>query len=160
AKSAFDPDHVRLLIPTAGGKNTLGAASLAFGLAKNSDSPVEVLHISGGSSIVAKFWALFVRDPARKSLEDHLATMKRLANGAKPPNIRRITSRAVSASIVDEAQKGYDVIVMGATERRSSVIEDVVESAPCHVAIVRTVGDGPSFERILVPIDGGLVSRV
>ena len=36
----------------------------------------------------------------------------------------------------------------------------MVESAPCHVAVVRLVEGQTSFKKIMVPVDGSLVSRV
>jgi nucleotide-binding universal stress UspA family protein len=160
AKGAFDPEHVRILVPTAGGNNALGAAALAFGLAKKSSNVVEVLHVVATSTLGDKIRRLWVRDPARISLDQHLEALKGLAAGGSSPNVRRFTSDDVSKTVVEEANKGYDIIVVGATERRSHVIEGVVESAPCHVAIVRTVGHGDDFRRLIVLIDGMLVSRV
>jgi nucleotide-binding universal stress UspA family protein len=123
-------------------------------------SPVEVVHISASVGIVDRLRGMFVRDPVRQSLEDHLDNIKTRADGATLPNIRKLVSSTVSNAIVEEAQKGYDVILMGASERRSHVIEDVVESAPCHVVIMRSVADPPTiFRRLLVPIEGGVASR-
>jgi nucleotide-binding universal stress UspA family protein len=78
--------------------------------------------------------------------------------------VRQVASRNVADSICEEATKGYDMILVGASQRGSSlggpVLEDVVEKAPCHVAIIREMAPVPHYKSLIVPIDGSLVSRV
>jgi nucleotide-binding universal stress UspA family protein len=56
------------------------------------------------------------------------------------------------------------MILVGASQRGpilgGPVLEDVVQSAPCHVAIIREATPLPHYKSLIVPIDGSLVSRV
>ena len=165
-KGTFDPARVRILVPTAGGPNAVGAARLAFGLAKRSENEIVLLYIDALSSWWQRVKRLFARRRAQagEGLDQHLSTIKALADGARPPDIRKVASRDVAASICDEAAKGYDMILVGASQRGpilgGPVLEDVVESAPCHVAIIREVTPLPQYKSLIVPIDGSLASRV
>jgi Kef-type K+ transport system membrane component KefB/nucleotide-binding universal stress UspA family protein len=166
-KGAFDPARVRILVPTAGGPNAVGAARLAFGLAKRSENEIVLLYIDAVSSGWQRFKRLFQRrrgGEAGQGLDEHLKTVTGLADGARPPAVRQVASRDVAASIVDEATKGYDMILVGASQRGPTlggpVLEDVIEAAPCHVAIIRETAQVPQYKSLIVPIDGSLASRV
>jgi len=165
-KGAFDPARVRILVPTAGGPNAVGAARLAFGLAKRSENEIVLLYIDALSSWWERLKRMFNRRRAQagQGLDEHLKTITALADGARPPDVRQVASRDVAASITDEAAKGYDMILVGASQRGPTlggpVLEDVIESAPCHVAIIREAAPVPQYKSLIVPIDGSLVSRV
>jgi nucleotide-binding universal stress UspA family protein len=66
--------------------------------------------------------------------------------------------------VVDEAGKGFDIILAGASGGPAKVggrvLAEVVERAPCHVGIVKAGKEGSELERVFVPIDGSSVSRV
>jgi Kef-type K+ transport system membrane component KefB/nucleotide-binding universal stress UspA family protein len=166
SKGVFDPARVRILVPTAGGPNAVGAARLAFGLAKRSENEVAVLYIDALSSWWQRLKRLFTRRRAQagEGLDEHLRTVTALADGARPPDVRQVASKDVAASICEEAAKGYDMILVGASQRGpilgGPVLEDVVQSAPCHVAIIREAAPLPQYKSLIVPIDGSLVSRV
>jgi len=158
---------VRILVPTAGGPNAVGAARLAFGLAKRSENEIVLLYIDALSSAWERFKRLFNRrrgGQAGEGLDEHMKTVTALADGARPPAVRQVASRDVAASIVDEAAKGYDMILVGASQRGPTlggpVLEDVIEAAPCHVAIIREAAQVPQYKSLIVPIDGSLASRV
>jgi len=166
-KGAFDPARVRILVPTAGGPNAVGAARLAFGLARRSESEIVLLYIDALSSAWQRFKRMFKRGnggQAGEGLDEHIKTVTALADGARPPAVRQVASRDVAASIVDEAAKGYDMILVGASQRGPTlggpVLEDVIEAAPCHVAIIREAAPLPQYKSLIVPIDGSLASRV
>jgi Kef-type K+ transport system membrane component KefB/nucleotide-binding universal stress UspA family protein len=164
ARGLFDPAKVRVLVPTAGGPNALGAARFAFAVARTSESPVTVLYVEEKRSRWERLRALLAPSRAGQGLEEHLASLRKLANGARPPEVRRVTAASVAAAIVEEAKKGYDLVVLGASQHATSlggeVLADVVAGAPCHVAIIRLAEGAESFERVVVPIDGSLVSRI
>jgi nucleotide-binding universal stress UspA family protein len=166
SKGVFDPARVRILVPTAGGPNAVGAARLAFGLAKRSENEIVLLYIDALSSGWQRLKRLFVRNRARAGdrLDVHLQTVTALADGARPPSVRQVASRDVAASICEEAAKGYDMILVGASQRGPTlggpVLEHVVDSAPCHVAIIRETAQVAHYKSLIVPIDGSLVSRV
>jgi Kef-type K+ transport system membrane component KefB/nucleotide-binding universal stress UspA family protein len=164
SKGVFDPARVRILVPTAGGPNAVGAARLAFGVAKRSDNPVGLLYIEPQSSFWSRLWRSLQNSPTGRGIDEHLSTLKGLAAGALAPEIRRAASRSVADAICEEAKKGYDVVMLGASQHGASlggtVLEDVVSGAPCHVAIVKTVSAQAAYRRVLVPIDGSAVTRV
>ena len=77
-------------------------------------------------------------------------------------NIEPVTELAISVSrgILDVArERGADLIMMGvhkADRRRvklGTVVENVIQAAPCDVLIYR-ISHSPSFNRVIVPVDG------
>jgi Kef-type K+ transport system membrane component KefB/nucleotide-binding universal stress UspA family protein len=164
AKGVFDPATVRVLVPTAGGPNALGAARMAFAVAQKSESAVTVLFVEEKARGWERIKRLFVKSPAGQGLDEHLGAVRALANGARPPEVRRVTATGVAPAILEEAKKRYDLIIIGASQHAQSlggeVLEEVVAGAACHVAILRTVPQKASFKHVIVPIDGSLVSRI
>jgi nucleotide-binding universal stress UspA family protein len=85
--------------------------------------------------------------------------------GVQEPETRRQVGRDVAGSIADESAKGYDLVMVGASESRrgmrGELLEKLVGNASSHVVIVKKRGrtDGP-YRRILVPVDGSFLSRV
>ncbi|HEY6562449.1 MAG TPA: universal stress protein, partial [Polyangiaceae bacterium] len=85
--------------------------------------------------------------------------------GGATPRIREVASRNVARTILDEAARGVDVILIGASGRGPKiggpVLEEVVVHAPCHIVIVKAAQapDG-AYKRLIVPIDGSTVARV
>ncbi|HET8657040.1 MAG TPA: cation:proton antiporter [Longimicrobiaceae bacterium] len=80
-----------------------------------------------------------------------------------------VESRDPAAVIIEEAQKDYDLLVLGATERSNArqdsifhpLVDRIVRLAPCPTLVIRgTAGRsaaGP--QRILVPTNGSSASR-
>jgi Kef-type K+ transport system membrane component KefB/nucleotide-binding universal stress UspA family protein len=164
SKGAFDPDTVRVLIPTAGGPNALGAARLALGVARKSESPVTLLFVEEKVQWWDRVRGWFSKSRAGQGLDEHVGQVKKLAGDGRPPEVKRAVSADVARTIVEESERGYDLVLMGASQRDASiggdVLADVVGDAACHVAILRA-GDQPAdFKRLLVPVDGGIASRV
>ena len=169
-KGAFEPSRLRALVPTAAGPNALEAAHLAFRIARQSQNPVEVLSVIAVSGLAERFRALFRRRGARRGLEEHLASIRAISQrvpGLAEPRERRITSRGVAATILSEAGKGADVIMIGASHQGDAlggrILEDVVVDAPCHVVIVRAGRTSQAAEphrHLFVPVDGGAAGRV
>jgi Kef-type K+ transport system membrane component KefB len=156
SKLAFDIGKIRALLPTAGGEPSLGAAILTGALTKRSGNAIEVLHVGTSASLWQRVTRRF-RQPER-AIEDHLKAIKDLAVRA---DVRRVSTNDVPGAILDAARKGFDLLVLGAKDMGSALLADVVEGAPCHVVIFRAY-EAPSkaYHRILVPIEGGAVSRV
>ncbi len=84
---AFDPEHVRLLLATAGGPNALAGAPLAFGLAKKSSAAVKILHVEAEQRLVAASVSP-VRPAAPASVNDQIEKMRALG-GERAPEIAR-----------------------------------------------------------------------
>jgi K+:H+ antiporter len=164
AKGVFDPERVRILVPTAGGPNAFGAARLGFAMARKSDSPVEILFVEAEKSSWDRMRGWFKKSPVGQGIDQHLAALKGLANGARPPQLRRASARSVADAIIEEARKEFDLVLMGASRHATSfggdVLAEVVAAAPCHVAVMRAADPSASFRHLLVPIDGTAVSRL
>lgn len=165
SKGAFDPVRLKLLVPTAGGPNAMEAMRIAAQLGKKSDNPIEVLFVDAK----AKWWQAlpFIRrdDPAGRGIEEHLNELKKIAEGGThPPKVRRVATSDAADAIVAEARNGFHVIMMGASQRGvmigGKVLQDVVDGAPCHVAIMRSQKDAQKYGRLLVPVDGSVASRI
>src|SRR6185503_19973089 len=87
------------------------------------------------------------------------------AAGVPAPEVRRQTSRDVVRTIGNESAKGYDLMLVGASEQRRGIreekLEKLIAEAPCHVAIDKQKGsNGAIGQRLLVPIDDSFFSRV
>ena len=162
SKGVFDPDRVSVLVPTAGGKNALGAAQVALSVAQRSQNPTHVVYIESHTSLWQRLRHPFRKNPAGRGIAGHLDSIKSMAQ--TPPVVRTLASNHVAATICEEAGKGFDVILLGASQHGASlggaVVEKVVADAPCHVVIVKTQDPAPQFRRILVRVDGSVTSRV
>jgi Kef-type K+ transport system membrane component KefB/nucleotide-binding universal stress UspA family protein len=167
AKGLFDPEKLRVLIPTAGGPNALIATSIGMRVAKRSAHPLTILYVERVSGVLDRIFRSFQTGEDGKNVNQHLDQLRVVANdtGVAAPEIRRQSSRDVVGTIGRESTKGYDLLMVGAsgTKRgmRGEKLEKLVAGAVCHVAIVKhgRNGNGP-YRRILVPIDGSFVSRV
>ncbi len=162
-KGILDPEKLRVLVPTAGGPNALGAARLAFAVAKKSASPVTVLFVEEEMSWWDRLRRKLTPTPAGMGLDAHFAALKTLGDGAPAPELKRVNARDVADAIIGEAKRDYDLVMMGATQRGlnlgGDILEEVVAGAPCHVAVVRG-GAQVAARHLLVPIDGSVASRV
>jgi len=168
-KGAFDPERLRVILPSAGGPNAMCAAILAQGIARRSAHPVEVLSVKAPVPWLDRLKILFGR-PAYvtddvKQVQQQVANVRELMLAAGlPPTVRQVESRSVAEAIIGEARKDFDLLFIGASRRGNQfggpVLEEIVRKAPCHLAIVKA---GPSLEpykSVLVPFDGGVFARV
>jgi Kef-type K+ transport system membrane component KefB/nucleotide-binding universal stress UspA family protein len=164
SRGAFDPSRVRVLVPTMGGPNGTGAILLAAGISQRSANAVEVLSVKAPTSLLDRFLRLF--DPSRRedNAERPSALHRTLTKVGLTPTLREVNHSDVAVAIVQEARKGFDLIVLGASSHGrwlgGAVLEDVVRRAPCHVCIVKTRGEEQKYRRILASFDGGVFSRV
>ena len=164
ARGVFDPGRVEILVPTAGGPNALGAARLAFGVARRSANPVRVLFIEPVLRFRDRLRRLFRADVAGRGIDEHIMLLRSAGEGASHPTVHRREGRAVADIICEEASKGADLIMIGASQRGpllgGPVLEEVIARAPCHVAIVRDAAPEKPFSKLIVLVDGSAVSRV
>ena len=67
-------------------------------------------------------------------------------------------------AITDEAAKGFDMIMVGASGRGAKiggpVLQEIVDHAPCDVVIVKAGTKKAELSHVFVPIDGSSVSRI
>jgi nucleotide-binding universal stress UspA family protein len=163
SRGIFDPLRLRVLVPTAGGPNALVAARVAFRLASRSGEPVEVAYVDERGTFFDRLVRSLRFAEVRSNLEEHLVAMRALAGGTRML-VRHLVGRAAAEAVVDEAGKGFDIILAGAsggpTKVGGRVLAEVVERAPCHVGIVKAGKGGSELMRVFVPIDGSSVSRV
>jgi Kef-type K+ transport system membrane component KefB/nucleotide-binding universal stress UspA family protein len=166
AKGMFDPQKLRVLVPTAGGDNALVAARLGMTMARTSAHPATVLYVDRASGPLDFIMRMFKRRQAGTNLAQHLEKIKAMAtaDGTNAPVTSQRVARDVAGIIKDEATKGYDMIFVGASAARRGVrgemLEKLVDGSPCHVAIVKHRGyNEQPPKKILVPIDGSFVSR-
>jgi nucleotide-binding universal stress UspA family protein len=164
-KGAFDPERVRLLVPTAAGPNAIEAARLALGIAGRSQNVVEVLYVDAASSWPERLGRVLSKVEPGRGLEQHLSALRGLAQGVSEPRIRRVRSESVCGAILDVASQGFSAILMGASHSTAlggRVLEEVVTRTPCHVVIVRAGQPAITtthYRHVLVPVDGSLISR-
>jgi nucleotide-binding universal stress UspA family protein len=163
SRGVFNLERLRILVPTAGGPNALFAARVARALAKNSSNPVEVAYVDEKGGLVDRVFRLLGPTEAGKNLEQHLTELRQLA-GDRPIRVRRLTGRVAALAITEEAAKGFDMIMVGASGRGAKiggpVLQEIVEQAPCDVVIVKAGTKQSELTKVFVPIDGSSVSRV
>lgn len=82
--------------------------------------------------------------------------------------IKVVKNSNITAAILEEAQKGYDLILLGATEKDLSkpqlfnpVIDEVVRYAPCPTAVLQIKKSIKDWQphHILVPSNGSRVAK-
>jgi nucleotide-binding universal stress UspA family protein len=132
-------------------------------MARRSAHPLTVLYVERVSGWSSRLFG----SVEGKNLSQHLDKLRAIAAsaGVPPPEIRRQTSRDVIANIANESAKGYDLMLVGASESRRGIrgekLEKLIAGATCHVAIVKHRGSNDILaRRLLVPIDGSFFSRV
>jgi Kef-type K+ transport system membrane component KefB/nucleotide-binding universal stress UspA family protein len=166
-KGVFDPQRVRVLLPTGGGPNTPAAALVVGGLARLSANPVELMHVKAPVRRRDQILALFRPPPPSPHLDEHIPLLKQLVDTGLAPTVRTVAHRDAAQAILDRAGDGFDLLVLGASQRGhllgGPVLAEIVERAPCHVMITKSDPARPpsaAFRRLLVPFDGGVFARV
>jgi Kef-type K+ transport system membrane component KefB/nucleotide-binding universal stress UspA family protein len=157
----------RVLLPTRGGANAQLAAQLISYLAHQ--NPLEV---------TATYASAPVKELVPAAVEDAQAesAINAIVQGMNLPVGRQLKTKVLSgqnkaAAILQEASKGYDLIVLGATESKpasgslfSVLVDQIVQEAPCATMVVKSrlpALTDPEQEisiqpirRILVPTSG------
>ena len=163
SRGEFDTSKLRVLVPTAGGPNALVAARVAFGLAARSNHPVEFLYVEARTTLRDRWLRLIGRHKTGSNLDQHVEAIKKLA-GKQAMRLRRVRSVSASDAVIEEAHKGIDMILVGASGGSAKiggpVLEDIIARAPCHVAIVKAGKSDDRLRGVFVPIDGSSVSRL
>jgi Kef-type K+ transport system membrane component KefB/nucleotide-binding universal stress UspA family protein len=169
SKGAFDPERVRVLLPSAGGPNAASAAVIAQGIARRSAHAVEVLSVKAPIPWLDRLKILFgrpsyVTDDV-KQVQQQVATVREMMRAAGlAPTVRQVESRRAAEAILEEARKDFDLLFIGASRRGNSlggpVLEEIVRHAPCHLAVVKAGPGVEPYKDLLVPFDGGVFARV
>jgi universal stress protein A len=163
AVGMIDRDHVRVLIPTGGGRGAPLLAPLAFGLARRSDAPVTLLSVEPEITWRTRLARLFRRVPQR-DVQQQLEAWRHADTGNHPPELRNLVAGDIARSVCDEATaRGTDIVLLASTHESTiggPLIEEIVAGAPCHVAILRARDAAEVYRRIFVPVDGSIASRL
>ena len=159
----LNPEHLRVLLPTGGGPNALVVAPVAFGLAQRSSAAVELLWVDPKATWRTRFGRLLGRSQVRNA-DQHLGLLKEQAGARLAPEVKKLVAADVARAICDEASTcGADVILLGSSRQDDiggPLIEQVVEHAPCHVAVMRSSDPRAKHNRIFVPVDGSVAARL
>jgi Kef-type K+ transport system membrane component KefB/nucleotide-binding universal stress UspA family protein len=164
-RGLFNPERVKVIIPTAGGPNALVAGRIASGLVRGEPATVTLLFVeSTGESVWRRTWKRFRPDQAGKNLQEHLDLIKAYADEKQARvDVRRSAEPEPAAYICREAaQGGFDIILVGAGIKnplRSAVTTGLLDGSPCAVGIVRGRGSIEDCKRILVATNGSYFSR-
>jgi len=169
-------DQPRILVPTAGGVNAMGAFALAAPLIVARRGTLTALYVERPRD--GSRWLRWLRrggeDLAGRGLDQHLEQVAvRLGDERKRLHVRRIASDEPASAILSEAARDYDLLMIGAAPWHltgQSMIGEVMAASRIPAIIVRRADDalpsperpdppedGP-FRRILVPVDGSQVS--
>ena len=171
--SGFVPNLERLLLAVDGGANGEFASRLAGVIAGSGDKPTTIIDLGRGK------WperaARGEKEESQKQVLTAAAQAVALATPAEEEargsgDVVTRTKKARNAeAVADEAQKGYDLLIVGIEKTRaagggfSAEVTHVVNGfdGPLAVALVggRLANGNEPIRRILVPVNGTDVSR-
>lgn len=149
----------RVLLPVRPRENTDGSSIQAI--------EAHILEqLSRKSELTLTLLTIAKEDDRARSAE----FLNKLSQIFSVPTINRkvLSGDKVSNLILDEAQKDYDLLVIGATEGQGSsevlftpLVDYLIRMSPCPTIMVRgrAMEKGWSPKRILVPTNGSLASR-
>ncbi len=168
----FVPNLERLLLAVDGGANGAFASRLAGAIAGSGDKPTTVIAL--GPDKWPRRTAHGEEQPQNKvrSAAAHSATLAALPQEQARGNVEvlaRAMKTASAAAIADEAQKGYDLLIVGIEKTRgpqggfSPEITRIADGFEGPLAVAITGGKLASgnepIRRILIPVNGTDVSR-
>lgn len=158
ASRSFIKKIHRVLMPTRGGTNVQLAAQLVSHMAHQNDLEVTAL------------FALSDKKPGRKA--EKTATTYRDSNSEEAVaavvqemqlpastilQTKLESGRSKAEVILNEASKGYDLIVLGATEQKQSngslfnlLVDRIVQEAPCATMVVKSHLPQPKGESCMI----------
>jgi Kef-type K+ transport system membrane component KefB/nucleotide-binding universal stress UspA family protein len=165
-RSIFDKRTLRILIPTAGGPNAFTALHIAAPLATHADATITALFVGAAQRHPAGFFSRLWQGRAPRG-DEPLPRLQRLAQeyGVE------IESKAIEAAreglpevILKEAQRGYDLILLGASgyyhPLGGEYLEGLLQDSPAHVAVIKARGEKTRYDHILVPAAGDFYSQL
>lgn len=163
-RGLFDRARLKILLPTAGGPHALSAGRIASALLGGDGAGLTLLYIEPPRGSLWRRIRRFLgmADLAGENLQQHLDSITAFRPEHKSKvEVRRPIDADPTEQIIKSAA-GYQLLLIGAGEKnalRSSVTADVIERAPCHVAIVRGRKPDRRHRRILVVTNGSFFSR-
>lgn len=156
---------VRILVPTAGGPNAAATFAVAAPVVRANGGALVALYVKATQH--AGWLARLVdrRSPlAGQGIDEHLARAAERFNGDRRLfSAKRVASTDPAATVLEEAERDYDLLMIGAAPRHlsePSLTGKLVASATIPTVLVRAAADLPDrFARLLVPLDGSAFSR-
>ncbi len=164
----------RILLPTQGGPNVRLAAQLVSHLAHQNTLEVTALYAKRDQKPRNKAVNVLVKDVKATTPEAAIAAV---AEQIHLPVDGLLQTKVESGNdaaevIIKEANKGYDLIVIGATERQRQagtlfnvLVDRVIQEAPCATMVVKSnllkaqelseAISSHKISQILVPTSGG-----
>jgi Kef-type K+ transport system membrane component KefB/nucleotide-binding universal stress UspA family protein len=159
---------LRVLLPTAGGENAMGAIRLAAPLARQAPGQLAALYVETGGNGAApgrRRWSRRRRSLAGTNLEAHLDRAAALVGGENGSfAVRQVRAPDVAEAVLEEAGRDYDLVCLGAAPERplhDPLAQRIVRDSPIPVVILQRARDSANgtFRRLLVPVDGSVFSR-
>ncbi|WP_245395458.1 cation:proton antiporter domain-containing protein [Anthocerotibacter panamensis] len=174
ALTSFVQSIRRVLLPTRGGANVQLAAQLVSHIARHQPIEVTALYAVTSERPTSPWKNWLPSQENGQDLQEVRTALETVATEMQLPSERPLVQRVLFGNskretILKEAQKGYSLMVLGATEQEkragvlfNSLVDDVLRQAPCAILVVKShlpLGDacpiGPQrFKRILVPTVG------
>jgi Kef-type K+ transport system membrane component KefB/nucleotide-binding universal stress UspA family protein len=165
-RDSFVGNIKRVLLPTRGGPNAKIAAGLVSLLVgQEEDVEVTRMHVRGEENGQEP-------DLDDEEVAERLDTIDEELDDGRL--IDREVEEDIAETVLDEAKRGYDLLVMAATERRANgqgplfapFIDEIIQEAPCPLMIVSARADAAEAasdelcpRHILVPLSGGQGDR-
>lgn len=159
-RASFVGNLKRVLLPTRGGTNSQIAAQLVGMMVQQEDVEVTKLYVEALADGQQPPDDEQVRQRLER-IEEHFDDVRSIASG----------DADISSTVLAEARRGYDLLVLGATERRSNgegplfkrFVDDIIQDSPCPLLVVsaRASADADpdrveplELRHILVPVRG------
>jgi len=160
---------VRILAPTAGGPNAAAMLAIAAPVVAATGGSLVALYVERVKhrGRFTRFARLVRRSNslAGRGIDEHLArAAERMDGQGKLFAAKRATSADPAGTILSEASRDYDLLMLGAAPQHvaeSSMTGRILKDAKLPAVVVRA-GDGalpPIFCRLLVPLDGSVFSH-
>jgi len=159
-RSIFDKRTLRILIPTAGGPNALTALRIAAPLATSADATITTLFVTGAEASRSRQSRRSLSDLWRWSPKYDEPTQTILQLGRQygvnvDTKIIQAGEERATEVILREAQRGYDLILLGASGSRHPLrgkfVEGLLTDSPAPCAVLKSRGEKLKYERLLVP---------
>jgi Kef-type K+ transport system membrane component KefB/nucleotide-binding universal stress UspA family protein len=174
-RGSFIKNIHRILVPTRGGTNVQLAAQLVSHLSHQNSTEVTALYaVTKRRNVKKESGTVTEQNPAAQAALTAVEQELHLPN-EQTLNTKVVSAESPVAAILKETRRGYDLLVLGATERRSKgslfnvLVDQVVQDSPCPTMIVKS---SRAFEQgskapvicqrlshILVPTSGTEPSR-
>jgi len=167
-RTIFDKRTLRVLLPTAGGPNAVTAMRMAAPLVTHDDAIITAFFINPESAPArpSKRWEWWWRSPSG-TLDDPFLPLQQVAQDFGVVMEKRtvaMNGALLSEVMLKEAQRGYDLIFLGASGYQhplgGTFLEAVLRDPPAHIAIIKARDEKARYERILVPTAGDAYSQL